>query len=133
MNAACRFKFKGIAAGLALAAAGAFTMRAEARTVRVAEQTESAVTLAFGEPDALDYGLFLAHGVTDGGDEKGAWDSFEKVADASFSSSFAVHRGWHSFSQPHMAAGMLSIKIHSRIQLFFRSKTSHSPRCSLII
>ena len=75
---------RSMVAGLALAAAGVFTMRAEARTVSVAEQTESAVTLSFGEPDALDYGLYLAHGATDGGDEKGAWDSFEKVADVAY-------------------------------------------------
>ena len=49
-----------------------------ARTVCVSEQTDSAVTLAFGGVDELDYELFLAHGATDGGDDKAKWDSFEK-------------------------------------------------------
>ena len=52
-----------------------------ARTVCVSEQTDSAVTLAFGGVDELDYELFLAHGATDGGDDKAKWDSFEKIAD----------------------------------------------------
>ena len=52
-----------------------------ARTVSVATQTETSVTLTFGDADGLDYGLFLAHGATDGGEDKGAWDAFEKVAD----------------------------------------------------
>ena len=51
-----------------------------ARTVCVSEQTDSAVTLAFGGVDELDYELFLAHGATDGGDDKAKWDSFEKIA-----------------------------------------------------
>ena len=51
------------------------------RTVCVSEQTDNAVTLAFGGVDELDYELFLAHGATDGGDDKTAWDSFEKIAD----------------------------------------------------
>ena len=52
-----------------------------ARTVCVSEQTDHAVTLTFGGADELDYELFLAHGATDGGDDKAAWDSFEKIAD----------------------------------------------------
>ena len=52
-----------------------------ARTVCVSEQTDSAVTLAFGGVDELDYGLYLAHGATDGGEDKAKWDSFEKIAD----------------------------------------------------
>ena len=34
--------------------------------------------------DDLDYELFLAHGATDGGEDKSAWDSFEKVADVAY-------------------------------------------------
>ena len=52
-----------------------------ARTVCVSEQTETSVTLAFGGVDDLDYGLFLAHGATDGGEDKAKWDFFEKIAD----------------------------------------------------
>ena len=69
------------AAALAFAAgiaSGAYA----ARTVCVSEQTDHAVTLTFGGADNLDYELFLAHGATDGGEDKAAWDSFEKVADA---------------------------------------------------
>ena len=52
-----------------------------ARTVCVSEQTDSTVTLKFGGVDDLDYGLFLAHGATDGGEDKAKWDFFEKIAD----------------------------------------------------
>ena len=44
-------------------------------------QTETSLTFAFGGADGYEYGLYLASGATDGGDDKGAWDSFEKIAD----------------------------------------------------
>ncbi|MBQ6140464.1 MAG: hypothetical protein IJI54_04180, partial [Kiritimatiellae bacterium] len=50
-------------------------------TLCVSRQTETSVTLAFGGKDNNDYELFLAHGAADGGEDKHAWDSFEKVAD----------------------------------------------------
>ena len=65
---------------IAMAAAVAASSYA-ARTVCVSEQTDTSVTLSFGGVDELDYGLFLAHGATDGGDDKAKWDSFEKIAD----------------------------------------------------
>ena len=52
-----------------------------ARTVCITEQTETSLTFAFGEADGIDYDLFVAHGPTDAGDDKGAWASFEKVAE----------------------------------------------------
>ena len=57
---------------------------ASARTVCVSAQTETSVTLAFGEPDNDDYGLFVAYGATDGGEDKAKWGSFAKVADIAF-------------------------------------------------
>ena len=51
------------------------------RTVCVAEKTADSVTLAFGNPNGRAHALFLASGAADGGDDKYAWDSFEKVAD----------------------------------------------------
>ena len=51
------------------------------RTVCVAEKTADSVTLAFGNPNGRAHALFLASGATDGGDDKYAWDSFEKIAD----------------------------------------------------
>lgn len=52
-----------------------------ARTVNVTSQTDSSVTFAFGDQDGLAHELFVAHGATDGGEDKYAWTSFEKVAD----------------------------------------------------
>ena len=52
-----------------------------ARTLRVDKITESSVALSFGVPDEKAYGLYLAHGSSDAGEDKGAWDGFEKVAD----------------------------------------------------
>ena len=54
---------------IAMAAAVAASSYA-ARTVCVSEQTDTSVTLSFGGVDELDYGLFLAHGATDGGEDK---------------------------------------------------------------
>jgi len=71
------------AAALAFAVGVSCVAHAE-RTVCVSEQTDNAVTLAFGGVDELDYELFLAHGATDGGEDKTAWDSFEKVADVAY-------------------------------------------------
>ena len=68
----------------ALIAAAGMTFEAYARTVCVAEQTADAVTLAFGAVDNNDYELFVAHGATDGGEDKAKWASFEKVADIAF-------------------------------------------------
>ena len=51
------------------------------RTVCVAEKTADSVTLAFGNPNGRAHALFLASGQADGGDDKYAWDSFEKIAD----------------------------------------------------
>ena len=53
------------------------------RTVCVEEKTADSVTLAFGNPNGRAHALFLASGQADGGDDKYAWDSFEKVADIS--------------------------------------------------
>ena len=53
-------------------------------TLCVSRQTETSVTLAFGAKDNNDYELFLAHGAADGGEDKHAWDSFEKVADIAY-------------------------------------------------
>lgn len=69
-----------IAAGAALMVAAGAILPAGAITLNVAQQTDTSVTLAF-EPDGFDYGLYVAHGATDGGEDKHAWDSFEKVAD----------------------------------------------------
>ena len=68
---------------VALIAAG-MAFGAYARTVCVAEQTADAVKLAFGAVDGNDYELFVAHGATDGDEDKYAWDAFEKVADVAY-------------------------------------------------
>ena len=74
--------FKSALGTVALAVAiGIISSAYAERTVCVSEQTDHAVTLTFGGADVLDYELFLAHGATDGGEDKHAWDSFEKVAD----------------------------------------------------
>ncbi len=52
-----------------------------AATLCVTRQTETSLTFTFADFGGLDYELFVAHGATDGGDDKYAWDSFEKVAD----------------------------------------------------
>jgi len=70
-------------AALPLIAAGA-VLPASAVTLCVSRQTETSVTLAFGGKDNNDYELFLAHGAADGGEDKHAWDSFEKVADIAY-------------------------------------------------
>ena len=64
----------------ALALAACAIIPVDAATLCVSRQTETSVTLAI-ETDGLDQELYLAHGATDGGDDKYAWDSFEKVAD----------------------------------------------------
>ena len=74
----------GVKAAIAIAAGVSIVAGAYARTVNVASQTDSSVTLAFGAQDGLDYELFLAHGATDGGEDKGSWDSFEKIADVAY-------------------------------------------------
>ena len=55
-----------------------------ARTVCISQQTDTSLTFAFGDADGLSYGLFVAHGATDGGEDKYAWDSFEKIAEIEF-------------------------------------------------
>ena len=67
--------------GWILAIAGLFAFRADARTISVASQTEGAVTFAFGAQDGMEYGLYFAHGPTDGDEDKRAWASYEKIAD----------------------------------------------------
>ena len=42
---------------------------------------ENSVTLAFGGRRTKTHGLYLAYGAADGGADKYAWDSFEKIAD----------------------------------------------------
>ena len=74
----------GVKAAIAIAAGVGIVFGAHARTVCVAEQTADAVTLAFGAVDNNDYELFVAHGATDGGEDKAKWASFEKVADIAF-------------------------------------------------
>ena len=69
---------------LAVAVAVGVAFTANAAAVAVSRQTETSVTLAL-ETDGLDQELYLAHGATDGGDDKYAWESFEKIADISFS------------------------------------------------
>ncbi len=54
------------------------------RTFTVAQQTETSLTFSFSGADGYEYGLYLASGATDGGDDKGAWDAFEKVAEIEF-------------------------------------------------
>ena len=74
----------GVKAAIAIAAGVGIVFGAHARTVCVEEQTADAVTLAFGAVDNNDYELFVAHGATDGGEDKAKWASFEKVADIAF-------------------------------------------------
>ena len=54
-----------------------------ARSLTVGQITESSVTLSFGASDEKSYGLYLAHGSSDAGEDKGAWDGFEKVSEIS--------------------------------------------------
>ena len=63
----------------ALALVAAVT--AQAATLCVTRQTETSLTFTFAGFGGLDHELFVAHGATDGGEDKYAWDSFEKVAD----------------------------------------------------
>ncbi|MBR6734450.1 MAG: SGNH/GDSL hydrolase family protein [Kiritimatiellae bacterium] len=72
----------GVKAAIAIAAGLGVAFGAHAGTVCVAEQTETSVTLAIN--DNLEQELYIAHGTTDGGEDKYAWDSFEKVADIAF-------------------------------------------------
>ena len=64
-----------------LLCAAMFTSAALARTITVSRQTDTSVTFTFGAADSLDYELFVAHGATDGGEDKYAWSSYEKIAD----------------------------------------------------
>ena len=54
---------------------------ANAATLCVTRQTETSLTFTFAGFGGLDYELFVAHGATDGGEDKYAWDSYVKVAD----------------------------------------------------
>ena len=72
----------GVKAAIAIAAGFGIAFGAHAGTVCVADQTETSVTLAIN--DNLEQELYIAHGTTDGGEDKYAWDSFEKVADIAF-------------------------------------------------
>ena len=67
-----------------LALAACAFIPVDAVTLCVSRQTETSVTLAFGGKDNNDYELFLAHGAADGGEDKYAWDTFEKVADIAY-------------------------------------------------
>ena len=72
--------FAWIRAALPLIAVGAI-LPASAATLCVTRQTETSLTFTFAGFGGLDHELFVAHGATDGGEDKYAWDSFEKVAD----------------------------------------------------
>ena len=65
----------------ALALAACAIIPVEAATLCVTRQTETSLTFTFAGFGGLDHELFVAHGATDGGEDKYAWDSFEKVAD----------------------------------------------------
>ena len=65
----------------ALALAACAFIPVDAATLCVTRQTETSLTFSFAGFGGLDHELFVAHGATDGGDDKHAWDSFEKVAD----------------------------------------------------
>ena len=69
---------------IAIAAGVGIASGARARTLCVAEQTAESVALEFGAQDGFDYELFLAHGAADGGEDKYAWDAFEKIADVPY-------------------------------------------------
>ena len=74
----------GVMVAIAIAAGVGIAFGVHARTVCVAQQTAEAVTLEFGAQDGFDYELFLAHGAADGGDDKYAWNAFEKIADVPY-------------------------------------------------
>ena len=63
-------------------AAAVAAMCAQARTLSIAEKGEDSVTFALGGADGFDYKIFVAHGATDGGDDKYAWESFEYACEA---------------------------------------------------
>ncbi len=65
----------------ALALAACAFIPVDAATLCVTRQTETSLTFMFAGFGGLDHELFVAHGATDGGEDKYAWDSFEKVAD----------------------------------------------------
>jgi hypothetical protein len=65
----------------ALALAACAIIPVDAATLCVTRQTETSLTFTFADFGGLDHELFVAHGATDGGEDKYAWDSFEKVAD----------------------------------------------------
>ena len=65
----------------ALALAACAFIPVDAATLCVTRQTETSLTFTFAGFGGLDHELFVAHGATDGGEDKYAWDSFEKVAD----------------------------------------------------
>ena len=54
---------------------------AHAATLCVTRQTETSLSFTFAGFGGLDYELFVAHGATDGGEDKYAWDSYTKIAD----------------------------------------------------
>ena len=64
-----------------LALAACAFIPVDAATLCVTRQTETSLTFTFAGFGGLDHELFVAHGATDGGEDKYAWDSFEKVAD----------------------------------------------------
>ena len=74
-------RLTGKAAILAAVVAASATLPANAATLKVSRQTETSLTFTFAGFGGLDHELFVAHGATDGGEDKHAWDSFEKVAD----------------------------------------------------
>ena len=47
-----------------------------AATLCVTRQTETSLSFSFAGFGGLDYELFVAHGATDGGEDKYAWDSY---------------------------------------------------------
>ncbi len=69
---------------IAFAAAAGLVLCAHARSVSVAEQTDTSVTFAFGADDPSDYELLVAHGSADAGDDKRGWTALEKVADVPY-------------------------------------------------
>ena len=78
-------KTSRFACAVALAFAfAASAVTAHAATLCVTRQTETSLTFTFAGFGGLDHELFVAHGATDGGEDKYAWDSFEKVADIAY-------------------------------------------------
>ena len=73
---------------------------AQAATLCVTRQTETSLTFTFAGFGGLDYELFVAHGATDSGEDKYAWDSYTKIADIA-----SDHTTTSTRSPPRCATG----------------------------